>query len=112
MMNSNSNRIIAIPIDEQGVIDYNNDVSKEDHLKYFVLPATEFNYLWNCGFFDKLNSELELMIDDYEEEIIPNCDLAITERFFNEYTKNHKCPVFMEALQFAKKCDTQICLEF
>ena len=112
MMNSDADRTIAIPIDEQGVIDYDNDVSKEDHLKYFTFPAVEFNYLWNCGFFDKLNSELALMIDDYEEEIIPNCDLETTERIFDEFTKNHKCPVFMEALQFAKKCDTQICLEF
>ena len=111
-MNSDSDKTIAIPIDEQGIIDYDNDVSKEDHLKYFTLPATEFNILWNCGFFNKLNSELGLMIDDYEEEIIPNCDLEITERIFNEYTKGHKCPNFAAAIKFAKECDTQIGLEF
>ncbi len=112
MMNSDEDRCIAIPIDEQGILDYENDITKRDRLKIFILPAAEFNDLWNCGFFDKLNSELALMIDDYEEEIIPNCDLETTEQIFNEYTKNHKCPVFMEALQFAKECDTQICLEF
>lgn len=112
MMNSKSDRTIAIPIDNQGVIDYDNDVSKVDHLKYFTLPADEYNFLWDCGFFNELNSELALMIEDYEEEIIPNCDLESTERIFNEYTKEHKCPAFMKALQFAKKCDTQICLEF
>lgn len=112
MMNSDQDRNIAIPIDEQGILDYENDVTKRDRIKSFILPADEYNSLWNCGFFDKLNSELGLMIDDYEEEIIPNCDLEETERIFNEYTKNHKCHVFMEALQFAKKCDTQICLEF
>lgn len=112
MMNSDEDRSIAIPIDEQGILDYENDITKRDRLKIFILPAAEFNDLWNCGFFDKLNSELALMIDDYEEEIIPNCDLETTEQIFNEYTKNHKCPVFMKALQFAKECDTQICLEF
>ena len=112
MMNSDEDRCIAIPIDEQGILDYENDVTKRDRLKIFILPAVEYNLLWNCGFLDELNFQLGLMIDDYEEEIIPNCNLEATERIFNEYTKDCKFPTFMEALQYAKKCNTQICLEF
>lgn len=105
-------KTIAIPIDEEGVMDYENDISKVDRLRYFTLPVAEFKHLWKCGFFDRLNNEFNLLIDDYEEEIIPNHALEKTEALFKEYTSQQEAPVFWEALQFAKKCNTEVCLEF
>lgn len=105
-------KTIAIPIDEEGVMDYENDISKVDRLRYFTLPVAEFKHLWKCGFFDRLNDEFNLLIDDYEEEIILNSALEKTEVLFKEYTSQQEAPAFWESLQFAKKCDTEVCLEF
>ncbi|MDE6798393.1 MAG: hypothetical protein K2J36_10365 [Ruminococcus sp.] len=103
-------KTLAVPIDEVGVSDYENDVSKTDRLKYFTLPRKEFVSMVSDGFFDLLNNKFDLWIDEYEEEIIPNEYLLSVKKLIKSSGKNY--PAFLNALNYAIECDTELCLEF
>ena len=63
----------------------NNDVEEDTPVDFYEIPDGEvFESLWGKGLFEKINSELGTMIDDYEEtEIeftqIPRISKTITE---------------------------------
>ncbi|MDE6781364.1 MAG: hypothetical protein K2J40_07900 [Ruminococcus sp.] len=103
-------KILVVPIDEQGVSDYENDVSKIDRLKYFILSRKEFNSMISDGFFDLLNDKFDLWIEEYEEEIIPNEYFASVKQMIKSFGKRY--PLFLTALNYAIECDTELCLEF
>lgn len=103
-------KTLVVPIDEQGILDYENDISKVDKLKYFSLPYEEFNTMISNGFFDLLNDKFDLWIDDYEEEIIPNEYLVPIKELIKSLKNNY--PSFSNALNYAINCNTELCLEF
>lgn len=101
---------MVVPIDKQGVSDYENDVTKTDRLKYFVLSYKEFNSMESDGFFDLLNDKFDLWIEEYEEEIIPNKHLIAVKEIVKSLKKEYT--LFLKALDYAIECDTELCLEF
>ena len=103
-------KTLAVPIDKQGVSDYENDVSKIDRLKYFILSRKEFDSMISDVFFDLLNNKFDLWIDEYEEEIIPNEYLISVKQLIESAGKSY--PSFLTALNYAIECDTELCLEF
>ncbi|MCM1315668.1 MAG: hypothetical protein NC205_01495 [Prevotella sp.] len=103
-------KTLVVPIDEQGVLDYENDVSKIDRLKYFILSRKEFDSMISDGFFDLLNNKFDLWIDEYEEEIIPNECLISVKQLIKSFGKIY--PSFLTALNYAIECNTELCLEF
>lgn len=103
-------KTLVVPIDKQGVSDYENDVTKTDRLKYFVLSCKEFNSMESDGFFDLLNDKFDLWIEEYEEEIIPNQHLIAVKEIVKSLRK--KYTLFLQALDYAIECDTELCLEF
>lgn len=103
-------KTLVVPIDKQGILDYENDVFKIDKLKYFNLPYKEFESMLSDGFFDLINEEFDLWIDEYEEEIISNENLIYVKELIKSFGKNY--PSFLSALNYAIDCDTELCLEF
>lgn len=103
-------KTLVVPIDKQGVLDYENDISKIDRLKYFNLPYKEFEAMFSEGFFDLINDKFDLWIDDYEEEIISNEYLIPIKELIKSFKKNY--PSFLNALNYAINCNTELCLEF
>ena len=82
-------KTLVVPIDEQGILDYENDVTKIDRLKYFILSQKEFNSMISDGFFDLLNDKFDLWIDEYEEEIISNKYLISIKQLIESLGKNY-----------------------
>jgi hypothetical protein len=66
--------------------------------------------LFKSGFFERLNQAFDLMIDEFENEIIENVMLAETRSILFEL-EYYNAPVFLEALDFAIEKGTEICLE-
>jgi len=104
-----SNSLIVIPIDQQGMADYETDISKRDNLKEFDFPKNEVEFLFDKGIVDVLNDTFGIWIDEYEEEIIKNEFLKETEKIISEH--KDKIPVFYSALKLAMEKDTEMCLE-
>ncbi|MDD6489459.1 MAG: hypothetical protein PUG48_06580 [Clostridia bacterium] len=100
---------LVVPINEQGIYDYENDVSKIDNLKCFDFPVDEFNFLLNNGIIDKYNLAFDIMIDEFEEDIIENKYLLKAKEIIIPYRKN--VPNFYKALEFAIHQNTELCLE-
>ena len=104
-----SNSLIVVPVNQQGITDYETDCTKRDNLKEFDLPENEIAFLFDEGIVDDLNDAFDIWIDEYEEEVIENKFLKETENIIAEH--KDKLPVFYNALKFAIEKDTQMCLE-
>lgn len=104
-----SNSLIVIPVNQQGITDYETNIAKRDNLKEFDFPESEMRFLFDEGIVDVLNDTFGIWIDEYEEEVIGNQFLKETENIVAEH--KDKIPVFYSALQFAMEKNTEMCLE-
>lgn len=100
---------LVVPINERGVLDYENDVSKVDNLTYFDFPNDEFDFLFREGIINKYNFDFDIMIDEHEEEIIQNQHLLKAREIVIPYKYN--VPIFYQALELAIQRNTELCLE-
>jgi hypothetical protein len=101
-------RWLSVPINEQGVEEYDYGVEDTPNIKTFMLSEKEFNVLYYQGIFDNINNECELLIDDYESEVILRDYFEVCKRIIG----NENVPVFSEALDLAIKYDTLLGLDF
>ena len=101
---------VVVPINEQGVFDCENDISKRDNLEVFVLPESEMLFIFHEGIADAFNSRFNTFIDEFEGEVIENKWLDEAA----EMIEKHKTslPVFYHALTLAREKNTELCLEF
>ena len=104
-----SNSLIVVPINQQGITDYETNIANRNNLAEFDLPENEINFLFDESIVYVLNDTFGIWIDEYEEEVIGNQFLKETEKIVAEH--KDKIPVFYSALQLAIEKDTEICLE-
>ena len=102
-------RWLSVSINEKGIEEYDYGVEDTENIRTFLLDYSEFEVLYNVGgIFDKINDSCNLLIDDYESEII-------TKEHFNkckELIQDQNVPIFAEALNLAIKYDTLLGLDF
>ena len=101
-------RFLTVPYNDQGIAEYNGGVEKSENLYTVELPENEFAALVN--FFGVMNSECDLLIDDYESEEI-TADNLMKCRQIIANLKND-IPVFYKALEMAIDKNTMIALDF
>ena len=63
-------RLIRVPKNAAAAKQYDNGVIEEQEMITFSLDDTQFNNLLQLGVFDELNDACDILIDDYEEEVI------------------------------------------
>ncbi|MCP1225813.1 hypothetical protein [Sebaldella sp. S0638] len=84
-------------------IDYNE---VRDKSKYLLMTEDEMNYLWNKGLFHLINNVANVIIDEYEEEVIDNVEdmkkvleaINRHDEFNDEYSTQIK-KLFQEAIE-------------
>lgn len=54
----------------KGIYEYDRGVQGSENLLFYNLPKVEFDYLVDNKIFEYLNEKGNLMIDDYESEIV------------------------------------------
>jgi hypothetical protein len=102
-------RYLTVPINNIGIEEYN--IGQEtDNIITLELSEEEFYSLYHGGVFDRINSTCNLLIDDYESEII-------NKNHFNECkniisNSNLVTNIFTKALDFAIEYDTLLGLDF
>ena len=101
----NSDGLLVVPINSDGVADYEADTSKRHDLQEFVFPEAELAYLFNNGMADALNSELGICIDEREEEMIQNKYLEQALKAIEKH--KNELPVLYQALSTAIEYDTE-----
>lgn len=79
---------ICVPISREAEerLDFNSCV--EGDLIELDLETGDFDVIWNSGFFSELNSSLNLVIDDYEDEKIPFDKIDDAIAIFDHFSGN------------------------
>lgn len=63
-------RFIRVPKDEKAMEDYNYGVQKKEQMEEMVLSEEQYKVLDDTGVFDIINEKCDIIIDDYEEEVL------------------------------------------
>ena len=64
-------KIVCVPLSREAMLRLDFDSCVEGELLEFIIDDSDFNEIFNAGFFANINSYLGLMIDEYEDESIP-----------------------------------------
>ena len=63
-------KFVSVPKNLKGIYEYDRGVQGSENLLFYNLPKVEFDYLVDNKIFEYLNEKGNLMIDDYESEIV------------------------------------------
>ncbi len=98
---------ISVPLNKLGINEYDHG-EDTDNIKSFELDKNEYINICMTGVFDEINNKCNLLIDDYESEIIYGNNLKIALKI----AKNNDCKILINALELAIKCNTLVGLDF
>ena len=100
-------RFLTVPVNKKGIEEYDYGIEHTSNLLESSINEDEFNLLSSSGIFSYINSECNLMIDDYESETITASDL---QRCMNVLAKYPGA--FLTAAKQAISHDTFLALGF
>lgn len=83
-------RIIVIPVSKEAEKRLDYDICMDNDLIEYHLKQSEFDELFNMGFFQELNNSLGVIIADYEWEEIPESKLDDLKKFMEVYILKHQ----------------------
>lgn len=64
------NKYIRVPRDKKAMEDYDFGIQKEEQLEEMVLSEEQYNKLNEIGVFEIINQACDIIIDEYEEEVL------------------------------------------
>ena len=103
-------KYISVPKNSKGNSEYDIGVQGSENLLFLSLPKEEFDYLVDNKIFEYLNEKGNLMIDDYESEIV---SYEVLEREVDSWLKlKDISPVFVYVIEKAITYKTFIGLDF
>lgn len=76
-------RYIRVPKDNKAMEDYDYGVQKPKQMIEWILNDEEYTILSTLKIFDELNNQCDIIIDDFEEEIISFDKLDIANNTIN-----------------------------
>lgn len=82
-------REVVVPISKEAEFRLNYDECEDNDLLEYPLSEKKFYELFDMGFFDQLNTELNLLIGDYEQEEILENKLDLLKTFMNNFIHQH-----------------------
>lgn len=103
-------RYLSVPLNEDGKREYDEGVENTVNVKVFDLPDQEFEFLYSKGVFKQINAECNLLIDDYESEIIKSLHIPKCKEIISLY--NRQIDTFKEAINLAEKNKTFVGVDF
>lgn len=108
-------KYIRVPKDKKAMEDYNYGVEKKEQMEEMVLSEKQFSELYDIGVFDIINDKCDIIIDEYEEEVleldkIPIALQAVTQ-LIND-NKNKELVRLKEMLNLAITYKTIVGFDF
>ena len=107
---------ISVPKNQAGILDLEHDVDKSENVEDFILTRRQYDYLQPI--FTIMNSELGLMISEFEEELIPVEKVQAALNISKTYQEKHSLDPdsgitqLITALTYAFKIGMQVYLFF
>ena len=89
-------KIISVPSTIEVMTRLDTDSCVEGDLQEIELGEQDYKQLWEAGVFYEINNELDIIIDDFEDDVIPLDSLpeaiAIVEKFVKKNAKlSNRC---------------------
>ena len=103
-------KYISVPKNSKGISEYDIGVQGSENLLFLSLPKEEFDYLVDNKIFEYLNEKGNLMIDDYESEIVSYGVLKWETQIWDK--RKDITPTFVDAIEKAITYKTFIGLDF
>ena len=63
-------KYIRVPKNKKAMEDYNYGIQKEEQMEEMVLSEEQYSKLDEIGVFDIINEKCDIIIDEYEEEVL------------------------------------------
>lgn len=103
-------KYVSVPKNSKGIYEYDIGAQGSENLLFLNLPKDEFDYLVENKIFECLNEKGNLMIDDYESEIV---SYKVLEHEIELWLKiKDITPVFVYAIEKAITYKTFIGSDF
>lgn len=83
-------RYISVPKDKKAMDDYDYGKESPQQNIEWILNSNEFDILWNLGVFNELNCKCDIIIDDFEAEVITYDKLHIAAETIENILTNIK----------------------
>lgn len=103
-------KYVSVPKNSKGIYEYDTGVQGSENLLFYNLPKVEFDYLVDNKIFEYLNEKGNLMIDDYESEIVSYGVLKWETQIWDKI--KDITPTFVDAIEKAITYKTFIGLDF
>ncbi|UKS29659.1 hypothetical protein LOZ80_12285 [Paenibacillus sp. HWE-109] len=84
-------RIISVPFNDQGMKDMENDLDNSEYVQEFKINEKQFYTLFESGIFNVLNRECDVLIDDFETELIDFESLLKANKVLSNSFENSNC---------------------
>ena len=108
-------RYIRVPKNAEAMKDYDYGVQNNEQTEIFILDDNKYITLNKMGIFDEINKRCDIIIDDYEEEILEYkkipAALDIVDKFIVHY-KNEDLVKLKGMLSLANMYKTFIAFDF
>ena len=108
-------RFIRVPKDKQAMEDYDFGIQKSEQMEELVLSDEQYAILEQLKLFDQINDQCDIIIDDYEEEVLSlekiPLALEVVNKMLDE-TTNKDLKKIKELLELALKYRTIVGFDF
>lgn len=91
--------MITVPLNDQGMKDMEFDSDHSIHVQEIKLNEQQFYKLYQTGVFDVLNRLCNVIIDDFESEVIPFENLLHAQKEIKNVFGNNEMEEFFLLLQ-------------
>lgn len=93
-------RFIRVPKDEKAMEDYDYGTQKQEQMEEMILSEEQYKVLDDIGVFDKINEKCDIIIDNYEEEVLELDKIPLALEVVNQLINSNS----NEELDKLKKC--------
>ena len=81
-------RYIRVPKDIKAMKDYDYGVQKDEQMEELILSESQYSVFYTLKVFQLINEECDVLIDDYEEEVIIIREIPLALRIVNKIIQN------------------------
>lgn len=108
-------KYIRVPKNKKAMEDYDYGIQKEGQMEEMVLSEEQYSKLNEIGIFDIINEKCDIIIDEYEEEVLEldkiPIALEVVTQLIND-NKNEELVRLKEMLKLAITCKTIVGFDF
>lgn len=108
-------KYIRVPKDKKAMEDYDYGIETEEQMEDMILSEEQYSKLHETGVFDIINDRCDIIIDEYEEEVLEldkiPIALEVVTQLIND-NKNEDLIRLKEMLNLALAYQTIVGLDF